>query len=258
MTIKKIITKTLKKLKVKYPYSEEDNFNFDIQLLKNSLKGEIEDNDGEKNIEKFFFHIFKNFKFSKSQLFQDLFVDFILKKETGFYCEVGACDGKIHSNTYYLEYNKKWKGILCEPAHFWLNDLKNNRPNAIIETSPIFTSSNIDVEFFERPGGRSFINQLDIRKENQKSEKMKSISLNDLFTKNNVNSIDYLSLDTEGSEYDILKSLDFFKFRPKIITIEHNYKKYREKVFSCLIKNDYKRVFKSISRFDDWYIDNQL
>ena len=61
-----------------------------------------------------------------------------LDKEKGYFCEVGACDGLIHSNTYFLEKNKQWSGILCEPASFWIEKLKVNRPDCIIESSPIF------------------------------------------------------------------------------------------------------------------------
>ena len=70
--------------------------------------------------------------------------------------------------------------------------------------------------------------------------------------------IDYLSIDTEGTEFEILKSLNFEIYRPKVITIEHNYKDYRKKIFNFLQEKKYKRVFKNVSRFDDWYIDNLI
>ena len=66
---------------------------------------------------------------------------------------------------------------------------------------------------------------------------------------------DYLSIDTEGSEFEIIDSLNFNKYLPKIITIEHNYKiEKRDKIYNLLIKHGYKRVFKDISNCDDWYI----
>ena len=188
-------------------------------------------------------------------MFQDLLVDFLLNKEKGYYCEVGACDGLVHSNTYFLEKNKKWSGILCEPASFWIEKLKLNRPNSIIETLPIFSISDQIINFKEVEGGRSFIEN---RKKNQNEniKELNTISLNDLFSKNNVKEIDYLSIDTEGTEFEILETLNFEIYRPKIITIEHNYKNYRKRIFKFLEKKKYKRIFKSVSRFDDWYIDN--
>ena len=47
--------------------------------------------------------------------------------------------------------------------------------------------------------------------------------------KNNL--LDYLSVDTEGSEYEILKDLNFELYSPKIITVEHNYDKQKETIF---------------------------
>ena len=66
--------------------------------------------------------------------------------------------------------------------------------------------------------------------------------------------INYLSVDTEGTEYEIIKGLNFEKYYPEIITIEHNYnKKNRNKIYNLLKSKNYIRVFKSLSRFDDWY-----
>tara|TARA_Y100000996_G_scaffold411071_1_gene394543 strand:- start:533 stop:1303 length:771 start_codon:yes stop_codon:yes gene_type:complete len=252
MTIRQIIKRGLLKLKVKYPHEEEDNFFFNLQNFKDYFEKK---NDQSKNFENFLLYISKNGSLSKAQLFQDLLVDFFLNKEKGYFCEVGACDGLVHSNTYFLEKNKKWSGILCEPASFWIEKLKTNRPGSIIETSPVFSISGININFKEQKGGRSFIDTSN-KNRNEDTKKLNTISLNDLFTKNNVKEIDYLSIDTEGTEFEILKSLNFEIYRPKLITIEHNYKDYRKKIFNFLQKKKYKRIFKSVSRFDDWYLDN--
>ena len=66
--------------------------------------------------------------------------------------------------------------------------------------------------------------------------------------------IDYLSIDTEGSEYEILKKFNFDKYIFSVITCEHNFTENRKKIFNLLTSKGYKRIFKDISRFDDWYI----
>ena len=82
-----------------------------------------------------------------------------------------------------------------------------------------------------------------------------SISLNDLLKKYNApKNIDYLSIDTEGSEFEILNNFDFSFYDIKIITCEHNFGKNREKVHQLLKKNGYIRKMKEFSKFDDWYI----
>ena len=66
--------------------------------------------------------------------------------------------------------------------------------------------------------------------------------------------IDYLSIDTEGSEYEILNSFNLSEYDIKIITCEHNYSSDREKIYKLLIKNGFERKFSDFSEFDDWYI----
>jgi hypothetical protein len=66
--------------------------------------------------------------------------------------------------------------------------------------------------------------------------------------------IDYLSIDTEGSEFEILSSFDFSKFDIKIITCEHNYTENRIRIHDLLTRNGYHRVMQEISLFDDWYV----
>jgi hypothetical protein len=71
-------------------------------------------------------------KKSQSQLKQDLFVlsEFQIKKN-GFFVEFGATNGIDLSNTYLLEKEFNWIGILCEPAKFWHRSLGENRTSFI-------------------------------------------------------------------------------------------------------------------------------
>ena len=252
--LKYLIKKVIKKFNIKIIF-DEDYFNIDIQKLKKSFE-EINVSTKIINIENLLSHFSKKYKDSKAQLMQDLFVDYILNKDNGLFVEVGACDGLVHSNSFFLEKNKNWNGILCEPAEFWHKELLINRPNCFIEKKPIFNSLKKKVNFSIKKGGRSHI---DNNNNDKNLVSLDSITLNQLFSKQGINKIDYLSVDTEGSEFDILSDLNYTKYRPTIITVEHNYKKtIREKILQLLNNNNYSRVFKSISRFDDWFIDNEF
>ena len=68
------------------------------------------------------------------------------------------------------------------------------------------------------------------------------------------NKINYISIDTEGTEYEILKSIDLKKYDIKIFTIEHNYSTNRDLIYKYLTKFGYVRVLESFSDFDDWYV----
>lgn len=75
---------------------------------------------------------------------------------------------------------------------------------------------------------------------------------------NSPNIIDYLSIDTEGSEYEILKDFNFTKYTFKIITVEHNFTENRSKIKNLLESKGYVRVFERFSKWDDWYISETL
>ena len=66
--------------------------------------------------------------------------------------------------------------------------------------------------------------------------------------------IDYLSIDTEGSEYKILAAHDFSSYIFKVITCEHNHTPSRQKIHELLTGKGYTRKFEDVSKFDDWYI----
>jgi hypothetical protein len=84
---------------------------------------------------------------------------------------------------------------------------------------------------------------------------VKTVSLRDLLRSYNAPlEIDFLSIDTEGSEYSILRDFDFGEYRFNLICVEHNYTSSRDKLFDLLVSNGYKRIYTELSKFDDWYV----
>ena len=203
---------------------------------------------------------------SKSQIFQDLFVLYCLKRKmNGFFVEFGATNGISLSNTFLLEKQYHWNGILAEPAIIWKDKLLKNR-NCKIETNCVWAESDKILTFYETEVAElstiGLFADVDTHSENRRDNKsynVNTISLIDLLKKYDAPvDIDYLSIDTEGSEFDILNSFDFSKYNITIITVEHNYTSKREEIFSLLISKGYKRVFEAISLFDDWYVKESL
>lgn len=203
---------------------------------------------------------------SPSQLNQDLFVLNCLNyKKNGFFVEFGATNGINLSNTYSLEKFYGWKGILAEPAKCWHRELNVNR-SAFIEKLCVWSESNKKLIFNETIDPElSTINNFsdgDLHSSNRKKSKtyeVETITLNDLLDKYNAPfEIDYLSIDTEGSEFQILSSFNFKKYSFNVITIEHNYTADRENIYNLLTSNGYLRINEDLSRFDDWYINSAL
>lgn len=256
--LKKIITKFLNFYGLTIIRSK--NFNKILSNLKSHKILSLLKECDQDNITK----IIKYLDFSKSELGQDIFVLNELNfKKNGFFIEFGAADGLEMSNSYLLENNFGWNGILAEPSRSKHKALKENRKSNI-ETKCVWTKSDVTLTFNEVSLSEfstidSYSNNdehLQKRKNGIKYE-VKTISLNDLLNKYNAPYfIDYLSIDTEGSEFEILSSLNFEKYKIKIITCEHNNTNIKDKVFNLLKKNGYNRKFSHLSEYDDWYVLN--
>ena len=150
---------------------------------------------------------------------------------------------------------------MAEPAPVWHEELKKNR-SAKIDFDCVWSKSGETLVFnVTEEAELSTIDQFSDRDGHAKRRAtgtevvVTSISLIDLLKKHNApKNIDYLSIDTEGSEFEILKNFDFSKHQFRVITCEHNFTPMREKIFALLSKNGYVRKFEELSKFDDWYI----
>ena len=196
---------------------------------------------------------------SYSQINQDKnVVDFYKAKTSGYFVDIGAYDGIALSNTYALE-KLGWKGICAEPLVSRFNDLIKNRTAHCCDLA-VYHTSDLDV-FFDIEGDSGMLSGINIHidahkytvNKNKKTITVKTISLNDLLERYNApNFIEYLSLDTEGSEFEILKNLDFSKWKFGLIDVEHNgIEPRRTMIRKLLCSNGYKYI--GPNHFDDSY-----
>lgn len=206
---------------------------------------------------------------AKSQLHQDAFVLEILGgKSCGYFVEVGAAGGVSLSNTYLLEKKFNWDGILVEPARGSHASLWNNR-SAAIDVRAAWSESGKILSFMEPKD--ACLSSLTCRAMGDGFESARfspttatysviTVSLQDLLIRHDAPRIvDYLSLDTEGSEGDILEPFDFDKHQFRIVTCEHNHNgSRRQNVKDILTRNGYRRVCESLSDFEDWYLHESV
>ena len=142
-------------------------------------------------------------------------------KKNGTFIEIGSGNGVDLSNTYILEKKFKWKGVVCEPD-IRLHAKILAKRKCFLETKPISSPSNKNVYFSYKGLHDSYASS----NYSSSAKKLKSISLNNLIKKYQLGkNIDYISRDTEGSEFDIIKNFNFKKYNVKIFIIEHNFKK---------------------------------
>jgi FkbM family methyltransferase len=211
-------------------------------------------------------YTFLNRHRSRSQIMQDLWVSYQLRElRDGFFVEFGATDGVTNSNTWLFEKEYRWRGILAEPNPVWHAELQKNRSVAIdhrcvaSSTGKVVTflaTNSSDPELSsiaEFSGGDHFAG---IRADGNKIN-VETVSLNDLLLQHNAPfHIDYLSIDTEGNEFDILCHFDFSSRDISLLSIELN-RTTEPRIEALLTENGYVRVFREFSQWDGWFVKSK-
>lgn len=196
----------------------------------------------------------------------DMLQDILALHETagmhgGVFVEFGAADGVSGSNSYMLERVFGWHGILVEPARSWHAELARNR-HCLLDYRCVTDRSGDRVLFrdcAERPlstiESYKHADRFGGQRAKAKRYKVETVSLNDLLDQHGLGRIDYLSVDTEGSELMILTPFHFERFRPRVITVEHGYEHVRRvRLFDLLSRHGYRRKYENLSQIDDWYV----
>ena len=156
----------------------------------------------------------------------------------GFYVDVGAYDGITINNTLYFEKNNNWTGINIEPNKKVYNNLLVNRPNNINLNCAVCNSDS-EADFYLNTGYTEMISGLkdnyDPRQlqrlqneniqtgSNTEVVKVKTKKLETIFIENNITHVNYLSIDVEGSEFEVIKSINFNTVFIDVIGFENNY-----------------------------------
>jgi FkbM family methyltransferase len=157
-------------------------------------------------------------------------------QRNGIFIDVGAYDGNIVSNTLYMEDCLGWSGICIEPNPSVYSKLESNRNCNCLNFGISDVESEMD--FYKVNGYAEMLSgfidylsqehkdriQIEINKQNDSVEliKVKTRRLDNVLKENNINKIDYLSIDTEGNEIRVLRSINFEDCYIKVISAENN------------------------------------
>jgi FkbM family methyltransferase len=201
-----------------------------------------------------------------AQIRQDLLALFCFGEEPKYFVEFGACDGVYLSNTFMLEKYYNWTGLLVEPSYHYIDVLKQVR-TAQIDTSCVSDVTGNAVDFVEISNlqGLSGLEKYayddqhsDLRKQFKNKYSVNTISLNDLLDKYNCPpTIDYLSIDTEGSEFIILDSYDFSR-KFNLITVEHNNTYQETLINNLIVDHGYIQIMSEESKWDSWFVSKKV
>lgn len=150
-------------------------------------------------------------------------------KEIGFFVDVGAHHPKRFSNTYFF-YKKGWRGINIDAMPGSMAPFKRFRPKDISLETPVSNDGKALTYFiFNEPALNGFSKELSEERnlKNNNYVILKKISLQtyklaEILDKNlpKNTEIDFLSIDVEGLDYEVIKSNDWDKYKPKVVVVE--------------------------------------
>ena len=187
-----------------------------------------------------------------SQCKQDKFFNEVIfkSKRNGVFVDIGANDGITFSNTYFFEKELDWKGLCIEPLEETFKKLQFARKCMLVNgCAASFNGTEI---FFDVKGYGEMLSGLKSKYDPRHLKRlykdveehggsfneiqMQCYEVNELLKKHKLFYIDFMSIDTEGGELEILKAIDFKAFNIKALTIENPFK-YKELEKFMISKN---------------------
>lgn len=169
---------------------------------------------------------------SYSQDGEDLILwSFLKYKKNGYFIDIGAHHPKRFSNTYKF-YKKGWRGINIDPtpgSMKWFNKLRPLDTNIEIGISD--KPGEIDFYMFKEPALNSFDKEVSLSRYDRNGVRLEIIetksvevrtlnSIMESYLPSSVSEIDFLTIDVEGFDFNVINSLNLEKYKPYIIAIE--------------------------------------
>lgn len=164
-----------------------------------------------------------------SQFGEDkILAEFFQNQRTGICVEVGAYDGVEGSNTYFFE-KRGWKCFLVEPHPVLIEKIKSRRQSTVIPFAA--SAQKGELEFFiaenvetlsSLDNSNTFVERVKDAGGTIKSVKVKTAPLDELLLEQGITQIDFITIDVEGHEGQVLSGFTLSKFCPRIVILEDN------------------------------------
>ena len=193
---------------------------------------------------------------------------FFENKSSGFYIDVGAHHPKRFSNTYFF-YKKGWQGVNIDAMPNSMKLFNRFRPRDTNIEKPVSAKKQILTYYaFNEPALNGFSKEMSDERNGKGSyyvtftKDIETVTLEDILDENLKfgQLIDFLSIDVEGLDFDVLKSNNFEKYRPKVILIEILGSRFDEiqndDIYKFLKQLDYEMCAKTINTV--LFMDNKI
>ena len=168
--------------------------------------------------------------------------DYFNDARGGVFVDVGANHYQRNSNSYYLETKLGWRGIAVEPQTKFASDYAKYRPNTVFV--PLFVSDASDHEVTMYVPSKDLIASVDrsfVEHEGGKDAKevhVQTATLDDILARHAIDRIDFLSVDVELHEPQVLRGLSIDRFKPRLVCIE-SHAPVRQQILDYFAAHDY-------------------
>lgn len=194
------------------------------------------------------------------QYLQDKFLNEIVFKShrNGVFVDVGAHDGRSLNNTLFFEENYDWKGINIEPIPKIFETLCKYRPNCINLNCAV-SSDECQQEFICNSGYTEMLSglkkhyhdkhymrlnyELNINGGETNVIDVNTKRLETIFNEYNIKHVNYLSIDVEGAEFDVIQSINFDSVFIDVIQFENNYNDTSIPIIEFLFNKNYRTIY---------------
>ena len=201
-----------------------------------------------------------------SQYKQDQYLEQNIFKglRNGVFMDIGAHDGVSLNNTLYFEKSNDWRGINVEPIPQVYDQLVANRPQSININCAV-CNRNGTAQFICNTGYTEMLSGLKdayhpkhFERLNHENQTMggttqyidvKTRTVESICDEHEITHINYMSIDVEGAEFDVIKSINFDKVFIDVIEFENNYADAGEVIVKYLEEKGYVIIHVSIDIF---------
>lgn len=159
-----------------------------------------------------------------SQFYQDMYLDnviFSTKTKPGFFLDVGGNHPTYINNTYYFE-TKGWKGLAFEPQPAMNQLWKQERSTPCLQIAIGEHEGKVEFNEYKENYMSGISHVVDFNGQIESSYEVRCRALKDVLKEREIKNIDFMSLDVEGYEYEVLKGIDFKQVNIYCIVIENN------------------------------------
>ena len=194
-----------------------------------------------------------NIKIREELAEQFLIRQYLGMKTQGFFVEVGANNPFNLSQTWHLA-QEGWRGILVEPIPELCKELIAKRPDSVVvemacgapnaPATATFTvatdsgKSTLSSEFLDKRSGVASLITVNVK------------PLNDILQEEGVEQIDFVSIDVEGTQFDVLQGFDLQRWNPRLLLVEDHL--LDTKTHKLILGQHYQLVKRTL--FNNWYI----